>query len=138
MPACKIKLDGPEEITYDTQNAVEAMDLQMHITKDIWQDNSSVVVGKKKSYLLHQGLNYKMIGYLHSLSYSLDVVRSSFAKNLKVGEKYEIHIKKIKEDNVNSIKIYLYKLAPGWIYNGLSLVDKFKIIEVPKVEIKYD
>lgn len=138
MSTCRIKLNNPNDIKYDTNNFEDAIDFQMHITKDIWDDNSSVVIGKKKSYLLHQGLNYQLMGYLHSLSFSIDVIRSRIATKLEKGKKYEIHVKRVKENNVNIIKIYLYKLSPGWVYNGLVLVDKFKITEVPKIEMKFE
>jgi len=138
MSTCKIKLNGLDDIKYDTKKFEDAIDFQMHITKDIWDDTSSVVIGKKKSYLLHQGVNYQLMGYLHSLSFSIDVIRSRMATKLVKGNKYEIHVKRVKENNVNQIKIYLYEVSPGWIYNGLVLVDKFKITEVPKIEMKFE
>lgn len=138
MNLCKIKLNGPDSIIFDNGEKFEdAIDFQMHITRDIWNDGSNVVIGKKKSYLVYQGLDYQMLGYMHSLSFAIDVIRSRIATHLEEGKKYEIQIKRVNEGNANAMKIYLYVQAPGWIYNGLSLVTKFKIVEVPKVELRY-
>ncbi|MEX0596293.1 MAG: hypothetical protein WD512_07310 [Candidatus Paceibacterota bacterium] len=137
----KIRLNGPSDIVFDDHiEAEDGINFQSHITKDIFSDNSNVVIGKKKSYLLYHGFDYKMLGYMHSLSYAIDVIRSRIAthiSNENDKKKYEIHVKRVKENTVNVIKIYLYVAAPGWIYNGLSLVNKFKIVEVPKVELHY-
>ena len=103
MSTCRIKLNGPNQIEYDIKKFEEVIDFQMHITNDIWNDHSSVVIGKKKSYLLHQGVDYQMLGYLHSLSFSIDVIRSRISTKLKDSEKYEIHIKRVKENNINQI-----------------------------------
>lgn len=135
----KIRLNGPSDIVFDDHvEAEDGINFQSYITRDIYNDNSNVVIGKKKSYLLYHGFDYKMLGYMHSLSYAIDVIRSRIATHLKDSkQKYEIHVKRMKENTVNVIKIYLYVAAPGWIYNGLTLVNKFKIVEVPKVELHY-
>jgi len=134
----KIRLNGPNAIFFDDDvNADDSINFQSHITRDIFNDRSNVVIGQKKSYLLHHGFDYKMMGYMHLLTFALDVVRSRIATHLQEGKKYEIHVKRMKENQANVIKIYLYVASPGWIYNGLTLVDKYKIIEVPKVELKY-
>lgn len=134
----KIKLNGPNAIFFDDDvDADDGINFQSHITRDIFNDRSNVVIGKKKSYLIHQGLDYQMMGYMHSLSFAIDVIRSRIATHLEQGKKYEIHVKRMKENMANVIKIYLYVASPGWIYNGQTLVTKFKIIEVPKVELKY-
>jgi len=133
MPnTCVIKL-SQHEIIYDGEKFEEAINPQIHITKDIFDDTSNVITGRKKNYNIFQGSGYKMVGYCYSLSFAMDVVRSMMAQQIKKGVKYEIHIKKISSEE---IKIYLYEYIRGWIYNGLSLVDKFKIMEVPKVEMK--
>lgn len=129
----KIQLESPDQIIFDKDNE----DLQLHITRDIWNDNSKLIIGKKKSYLLYHGSDYKMLGYLHSMSYSLDVIRSQMAKHITKGNQYEIHVKKVVENKEVAIKFYLYEKSQGWIYNGLTLLDKFKIIEIPKIDIKY-
>jgi hypothetical protein len=134
----KIRLNGPNAIFFDDDvDADDGINFQTHITRDIFNDRSNVVIGNKKSYLLHHGPDYQMMGYMHSLTFAIDVVRSRIATHLDAGKKYEIHVKRMKENNANVIKIYLYVASPGWIYNGLTLVNKFKITEVPKVELKY-
>lgn len=135
MPTCVIKLK-PNEIIYDTERFEAAIDPQIHITRDIYDDQSSVVIGKKKSYLLHHGQNYELMGYCHSLSFAMDVCRSVMARKIESGKQYEIHIEKIDE---SSLKIKLWEYKEGWLYNGIDFhpIEKFKIVGVPKIEMKY-
>lgn len=139
MSKCVIKLNSPDEIIYERNE----LKMDPYITKDIYNDNSSVVIGNKKSYLLYQGSNYDLMGYCHSLSFALDVIRSRMSSLITSPEnKYQIHIKKVKQ-NINNeyryeFKFYLYQQTEGWIYNGLTLLNKFKITEIPKIEMKYN
>lgn len=135
MPTCVIKLN-PNEIIYDTERFEAAIDPQIHITRDIYDDQSSVVIGKKKSYLLYHGQNYDLMGYCHSLSFAMDVCRSVMARKVEEGKKYEIHIEKVAD---GALKIKLWEYKEGWIYNGIDFhpLEKFKIVEVPKIEMKY-
>lgn len=136
MPTCVIKLK-PDEIIYDTERFQAALDPQIHITRDIYQDNSNVVIGKKKSYLLYHGNNYELFGYCHSLSFAMDVCRSMMANSIKTDKKYEIHLEKVSD---GQLKVKLWEYKEGWIYNGIDFhpIEKFKIVEVPKVELKFN
>ena len=91
MPTCVIKLK-PDEIIYDTERFQAALDPQIHITRDIYQDNSNVVIGKKKSYLLYHGNNYELFGYCHSLSFAMDVCRSMMANSIKTDKIFVLNI----------------------------------------------
>lgn len=127
----RIKISKNKAEYAEKENLDEHYDLAEHLTRDIMREKSSTVIGKKKSYLLYRGKNYEEVGYCYSMGYSMDVIRTEFAKLINPDNKYEIHIKK---PSPTEYKIYLYEYSTGYIYNGLTLLDKFKVREIPKIE----
>lgn len=115
------------------ENLNEHYDLAEHLTRDIFDEKSSIIIGNKKSYLLYRGKNYDEVGYCYSIGYSMDVIRTEFAQLMSKDKQYEIHIKKLSP---TEYKIYLYEYSLGYVYNGLTLIEKFKIREIPKIEKK--
>jgi len=144
MSNCIIKLNSPDNIIFNdkTCNNFINNDIndnnQFHIGRDIFEKTSNVVIGGKKSYLLYQGSNYELMGYCHALSFAMDVIKSRISGKLIEKHKYEVHMKKVKIGTKYEYKIYLYQVSEGWIYNGLTLLDKFKVVEIPKIELKYN
>lgn len=120
----------PDKITHDPTQA-EGGSHGLHITKDIYLDFFNVIVGRKKNYLLYQ--NGNLLGYCHSGSFGMDVVRSLMSNKIQKDMKYQIVVKKVEKMH----KIYLYSISEGYIYNSYPLVEKYRLVEVPKVEIKY-
>jgi hypothetical protein len=144
--SCIIKLNSPNNIIFDDKKCKKIInddnDLindsnNIHIGKDIYDKSSNVVIGSKKSYLLYHGSNYDLMGYCHALSFAIDVIKSRISSLIIEKNKYEVHIKKVKIGTKYEYKFYLYQLNEGWIYNGYTLLDKFKIVEIPKIELKY-
>lgn len=134
MSTCVIKLSA-DEILYDTTK-IDAIEPQLHITRDIYDDKSNVLIGKKKSCLLYHGEKYELYGYCHSLSFAMDVCRSIMAQKIKKDKKYEIHIERVPD----GIKVKLWEFKEGWLYSGIDFhpVEKFKIVAVPKIEMKFN
>lgn len=147
MSNCVIKLNSPNNIIFDDKKCDSFMNGEnenvidnnkLNIGRDIYDKTSNVVIGSKKSYLLYQGYNYDLMGYCHAMSFAMDVIKSRISSKLVEKNKYEVHMKKVKIGTKYEYKIYLYQISEGWIYNGLTLLDKFKIVEIPKIEIKYN
>ena len=118
-----------EDIQYLPKEA-EGLENGLHIGKDIWHEFFSVIIGRKKSYLLYQDNVLK--GYCHSGSFGLEVVRSLIASQLKRDRPYRITVKQLDK----MVKVYLYEISEGRVWNSEYTVSKFRLEEVPKIELK--
>lgn len=127
----RVKISKNKAEYSEKENLDDNYDLAEHLSRDILSEKSSIVIGNKKNYLLYRGKNYEEVGYCYSMGYSMDVIRTEFAKLMNPDKNYEIHIKK---PSPTEYKIYLYEYSEGYIYNGLIFLDKFKVREIPKIE----
>lgn len=106
------------------------LDSIINIDKDIFKNFHNVVIGDKKCYNLYQNAN--LIGYCHSLNFTLDVIKSYISNKIDTTKKYKLIQ---KQADINTIKLYLYEVSPGYLYNGHTLIDKYMIQTIPKVEL---
>lgn len=119
----------PEKIIYDP--AVPSMDKCLHIDKRIYHDSFDVITERKKSYLLY--VNGELLGYCQSGSFGMEVIRSLMANKIHKNQEYKVDVNEVDK----MFKIYFYQLNEGTIWNSYTLVDKYRLVEVPRIQLKY-
>jgi hypothetical protein len=120
---------SPDKIVYEPKQ-MEGEGGNLTITRDIYKDAFNVIIGRKKSYLLYQ--NTSLLGYCLSGSFGMEVIRNLISNKIEKSKTYQIIIKNV--DNMK--KVYLYEVQRGMIYNSYPLIEKYRLVEIPRVELK--
>ncbi len=117
----------PEEITCESDfNKYGAMTID-----EIYHNQFNVIIGRKKSYLLYH--NGDLRGYCHSFDFGIDVIKSLMSRKVLPNHNYKLIIKQVD----SMTKVYFYEVTEGYMYNSNSLLDKFRLVKMPKIELKY-
>lgn len=109
----------------------EDLDHYFNITNDIYNEKYNLIIGAKKNYMIYQ--NGILLGYCHAYSYAMNIIRSYMSIKMQKNKNYKVVIKEVD----NMIKVYFYEVREGYIYNSDSLIDKYRIIDIPKIELKH-
>lgn len=119
---------GPDQVVYEPKTAKKHDFID--IDRDIWDPFFNIVIGRKVSYLLYRSGNLQ--GYCHSLKYGMDVIKNMITSQIEKGNTYKIVIKKDEK----LYKIYLYQVVEGYIYTSNNLIEKYRLLEIPRIELK--
>lgn len=107
------------------------LDKYLNITETISEEKkNNIVIGTRSIFNIYQ--DGVLQGYCNNKERSMDAVRAIIATKMQGNKKYKVTT--VPVDNMT--KVYLYEVSEGYMWNSNYVVAKFRIIEVPKVELK--
>lgn len=103
-------------------------------------DNTNEFYNKTCKLLIHDdkftfilNKNGVQLGSSNTLAFMFNIIKQDIASKTEKGKSYKVVHKELS----SSIhKIYLYEQTAGWIYNGYTLLDKYVITNVPKIDLQ--
>lgn len=133
MSQTSVLIDGKNIIYVPSLNGNKNevnLEKYLNITETISKEKHNIVIGTRSSFLLYQ--DGVLQGYCNNKERSMDAIRAIIASKMQGNKKYKVTM--VPVDNMT--KVYLYEVSEGYMWNSDYVVAKFRIIEVPKVELK--
>lgn len=133
MSTASVLIDGKNMIYVPPLSGNKSevnLDKYLNITENICKEKHNIVIGTRSSFLLYQ--DGVLQGYCNNKERSMDAVRAIIASKMQENKKYKVTVVQVE----NMTKVYLYEVSEGYMWNSDYTVTKFRIIEVPKVELK--